>query len=554
MAFADGNKYARMSDDELDDVFGHFKNVIDKDPERAIAMLIVPTLTSARRQKGDRDERARIERKADAKFLTAWLCQLYMSMSETHGNDTKQRSYNVYILWTDDEEEAAKNPFLNSYMVHRRGTMQDAQWIDPSAVYVPMSQPGSAVAVTELGQEKRAAQLLGGHDVARCLVQATLTNKNNKPLLKPADVCIWSHWTPLDACIELVVRQEAMKPDMPNMHTFSASNVASDALACQARLMSTFLKDWKWNKQEYIIGEALQYSEELPEAKKKEIGNIDAEPPKLRLCSWITENGQECLSLPDGVRNKWMEHPMYGEQWRLAITAFLKATKTLLTPMSRPAPVAPPAGGEDDTSEGGEWATMSEKAIRAQNEIQKEFPTDFPNIVYLLSSHKKLFAVARDADGTISSNKHVFHHGVGDWTKPPNAEKLLTKDTEDKCQTFCILVDDDQCVLEIVPEGGRAAEDTDASTWGDFLRDLESNGMGEAKIFGHKYSRPEGAMNTADDDHFILECTLNTNTHWVWKPRAVDIAKATFANVANVFPIEQLLDGKAKVGPKDVDC
>ena len=377
MAFADGNKYGRMSDDELDDVFGHFKNVIDKDPERAIAMLIVPTLTSARRQKGDRDERARIERKADAKFLTAWLCQLYMSMAETHGNDTKQRSYNVYILWTDDEEEAAKNPFLNSYMVHRRGTMQDAQWIDPSAVYVPMSQPGSAVTVMELGQEKRAAQLLGGHDVARCLVQATLTNKNNKPLLKPADVCIWSHWTPLDACIELVVRQEAMKPDMPNMHTFSASNVASDALACQARLMSTFLKDWKWNKQEYIIGEALQYSEELPEAKKKEIGNIDAEPPKLRLCSWITENGQECLSLPDGVRNKWIEHPMYGEQWRLAITAFLKATKTLLTPMSRPAQVAPPAGGEDDTSEGGEWATMSEEAIRAQNEIQKEFPTDF---------------------------------------------------------------------------------------------------------------------------------------------------------------------------------
>ena len=58
MAFADGNKYARMSDDELNDVFGHFNNVINKDPERAIAMLIVPTLASAKRQRGDRDELA----------------------------------------------------------------------------------------------------------------------------------------------------------------------------------------------------------------------------------------------------------------------------------------------------------------------------------------------------------------------------------------------------------------------------------------------------------------------------------------------------------------
>ena len=183
----------------------------------------------------------------------------------------------------------------------------------------------------------------------------------------------------------------------------------------------------------------------------------------------------------------------------------------------------------------------TEADIRSQNDIAKEIVSDFPHIVYLVTSSKKLFAVARDAQGTLTTEKNVFFHGSGDWTKPPNAEKLLTKETEDKCQTFVISEDSEQCVLEIVPEGGRITEDTDATSWGDFLRDLEVNGMGEASIFGHKYQRPEGAMTSSDADHFLMESTLNNQTHWVWRPRTVDITSGNFSNIANVFPIEHLL-------------
>ena len=102
-----------MSDDELNDLFGYYKSVILKDPARAIAVLIIPTLSSVKRQRGDRDERARIERKADAKSMDAFLCQLYMSQAESHGNDNKLRSYNMYVFSSDDEV-ADTNPFLMS--------------------------------------------------------------------------------------------------------------------------------------------------------------------------------------------------------------------------------------------------------------------------------------------------------------------------------------------------------------------------------------------------------------------------------------------------------
>ena len=544
IAFADGNKYGRMSDDELNDLFGYFKSVIMKDAARSVAVLIIPTLQSAKRKRGDRDERARIERKADAKGMDAYLCQLYMSPADSHGNDSKLRSYNMYVLSSDDDV-VEKNPFvMSSYLVCRRGTMADADWVDPTAIYMPINSPGGSCSVSDMNIERRIAQLLGGQDVARSVLKALLTTKTGKPLLKPCDTCVWSHWTPMDGCLELVVRQESQKPSMPNMPCFSASTTSADVLACSARLMSTFLKDWKLNKEEYIVGETLKYSEELTEAKKKEIGNEDTGPPTLRLCTWVTENGNHSLALPDHIRRKWIEHAIYGEQWRTAIKSFNKATKALQpgSSTSNAADTATVAGNAGVTDEYG-WEMMSEADIRAQNDIKSEFASEFPNIVYLASSNKKLYAVARETEGKLTPEKNVFCHGVGDWTKPPNAEKLLTKDTEDKCQTFVIQDDSEQCVLEVVPEGGRISQDTDASSWGDFLRELEDNAMGEAKIFGHKHSRPEGAMTSTEPDHFLMECTLTNATHWVWRPRPVDIGSNTVnaSNVANCFPIEQLL-------------
>ena len=139
--------------------------------------------------------------------------------------------------------------------------------------------------------------------------------------------------------------------------------------------------------------------------------------------------------------------------------------------------------------------------------------TEHCNVVYLLSRDLKLFAVARGGDGKILVEKNAFHHGTGDWTKPPAAEKLLTKDTEDKCQTFHLVDDGEQCVLEALAPGARVPEDTEPSSWADILRDLETNGMSDVTIFGHTFKRPEGAMTSDLADNFITTCTLTSRTH-----------------------------------------
>jgi hypothetical protein len=116
-----------MSDDELNDMFSRFKAVIAKDKECAVACVIVPVIACERRKRGDRDERARIERKADAKGMDAHLCQVSMSHADFHGHDGKQRSYDVHILCSDDEDVIRSNPFIaSSYMCLRSGTQEEA--------------------------------------------------------------------------------------------------------------------------------------------------------------------------------------------------------------------------------------------------------------------------------------------------------------------------------------------------------------------------------------------------------------------------------------------
>ena len=186
----------------------------------------------------------------------------------------------------------------------------------------------------------------------------------------------------------------------------------------------------------------------MPEIAAKALRKAIAEwsgghnpPPTLRLCTWVTEDGNESLALPDTVRHKWMEHAMYGEQWRNAIKAFNKATKALQPGPSNAANTATVA--EDEVTDEDGWAMMSEADIRSQNDIAKVITSDFLHIVYLVTSSRKLFAVARRR--MCSATALVIGRS------PPNARLLSSEDSE-------------QCVLEM-PEGGHIAEDTDATSW-----------------------------------------------------------------------------------------
>ncbi len=536
IAIADGNKFGRMSDDELDWLIRNFKNIIDSNKELSVAILIVPTMASERRKRGDRDERQRIERKADAKNLDAFLCHVTMQHDMFHGNDNKRQTYDMYAFVSDDDELQGKNKFVQSWLLQRTCVHCPAAWLDPSQFYIPMSTPGSAMMAHDVSMEKRAAQLLGGMDVVRVLMESLLMGKSHQALFTQKDILLVSHWTPFDACVELNIARESRKPKSVPMHCISFTENSSDALACKARLLSILLKDWKEGTKQYIVESTVTFDDTPSEQDRKLIAAVK-EAPKMKLCTWQGE----VATLPQTIRKKWDGHHLFGEDWRRALESFDRA----LEPLRK--------GGTADTTPPtsvpqppvhlleGDWDIAPEEDIKSKHTIVKEVTTEFNNIIYLLTADNNLFAVARGGDGTIASEKACINHGPGDWVKPPHAEKLLTKDTEDKVQTFTIASDEDHVVLEIVPPQGRSGEDTDPTSWRSFLRDMESNGVTEAKIFGHSYKRPQGAMQADGDDTFIIESNIQLPQQWAWKPRDVKVDKAAYTNIASLLPIAQLL-------------
>ena len=121
---------------------------------------------------GDRQERQRIELKAENKRFVPHLVSLKMSEASLHGNDAKQVSYDVYVLIP--ESAIDESMFSNSWLVRRRATVKEAQWLSPSEWVVPSIQPGSATSPTTMSIEKRAVHLLAGESVPQVLLESLL--------------------------------------------------------------------------------------------------------------------------------------------------------------------------------------------------------------------------------------------------------------------------------------------------------------------------------------------------------------------------------------------
>lgn len=95
-----------------------------------------------------------------------------MSEASLHGNDAKQVSYDVYVLIP--EAAIDESMFSNSWLVRRRATVKEAQWLSPSEWVVPSIQPGSATSPTTMSIEKRAVHLLAGESVPQVLLESLL--------------------------------------------------------------------------------------------------------------------------------------------------------------------------------------------------------------------------------------------------------------------------------------------------------------------------------------------------------------------------------------------
>ena len=108
-----------------------------------------------------------------------------MSGSGLHGNDNRSLVYHCYILISDNNK---KNVFEDSFMMRRCCTIDEANWLTSSEIFVTHAEPGQASHLGNLSEERRAAQVLGGESVPARIFEALTLNCEAvpKPLLKSA--------------------------------------------------------------------------------------------------------------------------------------------------------------------------------------------------------------------------------------------------------------------------------------------------------------------------------------------------------------------------------
>ena len=116
------------------------------DPAKSAGILIMPTIghKSARHLENKRQDRKRVETKIEGAGCLPVPVTLLMNCEHLHGNDRRQRSYDVYMIFAV-EAEALQNPFcVKSYLSVRGSTMADATWMKDNQAYIVLDIPGAA--------------------------------------------------------------------------------------------------------------------------------------------------------------------------------------------------------------------------------------------------------------------------------------------------------------------------------------------------------------------------------------------------------------------------
>ena len=215
---------------------------------------------------GDRAERARLEMRAENKGFVPVLTSLKMNEGPLHGNDSRQVCYDAYVLLPEAAGEDSL--FASSYLVRRRATMRDAQWLPPSDYALQTTpQPGAPTTAANLSLEKRAMNLLAGEDVPAVLFDSLLHTSDGapKPLLtKRSDVVILLNWTPYEGGPETA----CLRANLQGPSAWKCCSLTLDTESgkmCEARLARSLLLDWKTGNHQLMPKPQLVFEAELPQ-------------------------------------------------------------------------------------------------------------------------------------------------------------------------------------------------------------------------------------------------------------------------------------------------
>ena len=396
---------------------------------------------------GDRAERARLELKAENKGFIPILVSLRMSEVSLHGNDSRQVCYDAYVLIPESGEDS--NPFTSSFLLRRKATMKEADWMSPSDYVLTAAQPGAPSSPGNLSLEKRAAHLLAGESVPMALFQALLHTSDSSPkpiLTKRSDAVAVFNFCPHDGGLEL----GCLKANNKGPSSWRVCSLGLDLLsaqACQGRVGKALLLDWKEASFKLQPEPSLKFQAKLPDAEAKRFS--DPPMPELTLMTVSTEGK---AVVPSQIRKKWSSDPVYGPEW----LAELRKCDELATGNVETTAAAMAAASSGSGSAATTVVTAEETG--ATGELPAEWEAQPASLLDGRTTHtcateiKGLNLVMDLGDGELDSlkvylqaqesltvkakEKALFKMGAADWYKPPKSTRLLASDNEKHLYVF----------------------------------------------------------------------------------------------------------------------
>eukprot|EP00435_Cladocopium_sp_Y103_P060440 s1331_g22.t1 len=434
IVFSDCHKFARMSDDDLNALFDMMVRVSDADPKNFAGLVIVTTAAMD-----------------DSVFSSSWL-------------------------------------------VRRRATVKEAQWLSPSEWVVPSIQPGSATSPSTMSLEKRAIHLLAGESVPQVLLDSLLLTSDGTPkpiLSKRSDAVIVLNFTPYEAGLELA----CMRANLKGPCTWKSCSLSLDVAAakvCESRVARQLILDWKTAAFQLMPAPQFVFKAELPEHEAQRFH--DPGTPELALMKFDSDGR---ALIPSDVRRKWANDPCYGPEWLEALKKGQQAQVELSDSWS---------------------AKKKEDLANIQHTCSSEIPDVCLHLVHHETDGYQLFVEAAKAM-TLPKDKVLFRTGPADWFKPPKSTRLLANESE-KVQVE-------------LPNAGL----TEASSIRDVLHEAESGGVCDLQLWAHTLSRPHGAAQIPGEiDHFVIAPATEAEGTWVYKPKNVEVVNVRASNLGNFLP------------------
>ena len=376
---------------------------------------------------GDRAERARLESKAENKGFVPILVSLRMSENALHGNDTRQVSYDCYVLLSESTEEV--NPMNGSFLVRRRATMTPSEFLSPSEYVITTPQPGIASSPQNMSIEKRAAHLLSGEHVPMRLLESILHTSDATPKWIPAkrsDTVQVLNFTPHDGGLEL----GCLKANMRGPAMWRACSIGMDALSSQvvgSRVGRAMLLDWKDGNFKLQPEPSLKFQARLPESDRYPA----PEQPVFTIMG-INEEGRPTIS--NEWRRKWSSDPVYGPEW----CTELKKADEIATGTQLMAPSQNTAGDASQNAAGEEGNFPAEwEPQTLPLEAAHVCASDIQNLSIVIvgsGDDLKVYIKADEALVVKPSAQGLFRMGPAEWFKPPKSTRLLaTGPGTEKC-------------------------------------------------------------------------------------------------------------------------